>query len=178
MIGFTTGGDAFSTDKYGTHTWVVQELVTAHTMEPRIPWVEVREEGVVSPGGILDAADAQRIDYREKDRALCLVQIAQALKRFRDQTSVTTIRLGPATAVDQISPLLDDVTFTCTSQALRGTTLLPAQRVPVFPIKGRLFVQLRGVGPGELIRLTITAAGRTWRSSFESVDTVDIQVKE
>lgn len=178
MIGFTTRRDPIAPNQFGTHPWVIQELGVADAQDPPIPWVEVREEGVASPGGILDAVNAQRITYREQDRAVCLVQIAQALRRFRDQTNVTTIRLGPVAAVEQISPLLEDRSFSCTCQTLRGITLLPARQVPVLPIKGGLFVQLRGLEPGELIRLMITAGGHAWRSSFESVDTVDIQVKE
>jgi len=41
-----------------------------------------------------------------------------------------------------------------------------------------LFVQLQGVASNELVRLTITAGGRTWRSAYESIDTVDLQLKE
>jgi hypothetical protein len=48
---------------------------------------------------------------------------------------------------------------------------------PVLPIKGSLFVQLRGIAEGELVRLSVSAGGRTWRSNYESVDTVDTQLK-
>ena len=109
---------------------------------------------------------------------MCLVRIAQALRRFRDLTNVTTIRLGPTSAVEQISPFLDDASFACTCLTLRGPVQLPARRVPVFPIRGGLFVQLRGIAKGELVRITISAGGRIWRSDYESVDIVDLQVKE
>ncbi len=178
MIGFTTRRDPVPPDRYRTHDWVVQELTAAHTQDPSIPWVEVREQGVISPGGILDAADAQRIDYQEDDRAICLVHITQALRRFSDRTSVTMVRLGPVPAVEQIGTLLDDATFSCTCQTLRGAVQMAARKIPVFPIKGALFVQLRGVAQGELVRITIAARGRVWRSNYESVDTVDVQVKE
>jgi hypothetical protein len=88
------------------------------------------------------------------------------------------IRLGPVLAVEQIGNLLDDATFSCTCHALRGAIKLPSKLTAVFPIKGGLFVQLRGVGKGDLIRLTISARGRIWRSDYASVDTVDVQVKE
>jgi hypothetical protein len=178
MIGFTTRRDPAGPDTFRTHAWVVQELGVADAQDPPIPWVEVREEGVVSPGGILEAVNAQRIDYREADLAACLVQIAEALRRFRDQTNVTMIRLGPIAAVEQINPFLDDATLVCMCQILRGAVQFPARRIPVLPIKGGLFVQLHGVAQGELVRITISAGGRIWRSSYESVDTVDIQVKE
>ncbi len=55
----------------------------------------------------------QRITYQESDRALCLVAIAQALRRFCELTNVTTIRLGPSAVIDQISPMLDDPSFSC-----------------------------------------------------------------
>lgn len=178
VIGFTTRRESLAPGQYRTHDWVVQELVTAHAQDPSIPWVEIREQGVISPGGILEYANAQRIDYREDDRPGCLVKIAQALRRFHDLTNVTMIRLGPISAVDQISSLLDDPSFVCTCQALRGTDRVAPRPTPVFPIKGGLFVQLRGIARGELVRITISGRGRSWRSDYESVDTVDVQVRE
>ena len=178
MIGFTTRRELAAPDRYRTHPWVIQELTAAHVQTPAIPWVEVREEGVDSPGGILDAVNAQRIDYREADRDNCLVKIAQALRRFRDLTNVTTIRLGPTSAVEQIGQLLNDPTFECSFQTLQGAVQMDPRKTPVIPIKGALVVQLRGVAQGELVRITISARGRTWRSHYESVDTVDVQVKE
>ncbi len=178
VIGFTTRREAAGAGQYRTHDWVVQELLTAHTQDPRIPWVEVREEGVISPGGIIDSVDAQRIDYRQEELVGCLIKIAQAVRRFHDLTNVTMIRLGPPSAVEQISSLLDDPSFVCSCQTLRGAVQMAPRKTAVFPIKGAVFVQLRGVAQGELIRISISARGRTWRSSYESVDTVDVQVKE
>jgi hypothetical protein len=129
--------------------------------------VEIREQGVISPGGILESADSRWIDYREEDRAGCLVKVALALRRFLDLTNVTMIRLGPALAVEQIRPLLDDLSFACTCQSLRGAIQVPPRPVPVFPIKSGLFVQLRGIAPGELVRIAISARGRTCRSDYE-----------
>ena len=177
MIGFTTRREAVGADQFRTHDWVVQELVTANAQDPRIPWVEVRQEGVISPGGILDAVDAQRIDYQEAERATCLVKIAQALRRFSDSTRITKVRLGPGPVVEEISSLLDDATFSCTCQVLRGAAEFPAKPVPVFPITGGLFVQLRGVASGELVRIVVSAGGRRWRSSYESVDAVDLLMR-
>jgi len=178
MIGLTTRREVVSANVYRTHDWVVQELLIAHAQDPRIPWVEIREEGVLSPGGILESADAQRIDYRQADLATCLVQTAQAVRRFHDLSNVTMIRLGPTSAVEQISLLLEDPSFLCTCHGLRGALQLPPRKTAVYPIKGGVFVQLRGVAQGELVRITISARGRTWRSDYESVDTVDVQVKE
>jgi len=178
VLGFTTRRELVAGDQYSTHDWVIQELLTAHAQVPRIPWVEIREEGVMSPGGILESVDAQRIEYRPEDLAGCLIKIAQAVRRLNDSTKVTMIRLGPTSAVEQISPLLDDPTFGCTWQTLGGANRLTPRPVPVFPIKGGLFVQLRGVGRDELVRISISARGRVWRSDYESLDTVDVQVKE
>ena len=151
MIGFTTRRDPAGQDSFYTHPWVVQELVAAHSQLPRIPFVEVREEGVLSPGGIIEAADNQRIDYGEADRAACLVKIADALRRFREQTKVISVRLGPGTMVDQVNEYLDDPSFVCRVQKLRGAVESPPEPIPVFPIGGGLFVQLRGILPGELV---------------------------
>jgi len=180
MIGVTARREEIApgAGRFRTHDWVVQELVTAHTQDPRIPWVEIREDGVIPPGGMLESADTQRIDYRLEDMAARLVKIAQALRRLIDLTNVTMIRLGPPNAVDQIGSLLDDPSFACTCETLRGAIQLPTRRAPVFPIKGGLFIQLRGIAQGELVRITISARGRFWRSHYESVDTVDVQVRE
>lgn len=179
MFGFTTRRDALATPgQYTTHDWVEQELVTANSQVPRIPWVEVREEGVVPSSGMLQAANPQRIDYREDDRAWCLVQLAEALDRLKQITRVVSVRLGPGSAVEQITPLLDHRSFRCTFQILRGTRALPPEVVPVLPIKGALFVQIVNLMNGDLVRLTIDSAGRTWRSDYDSVDTVDMQVRE
>jgi hypothetical protein len=158
MIGFTTRREPSREGLFRTHPWVVQELLMAHA--ENLPWVEVREEGVEPPGGILESAGTQRIDYREADRADCLVKIAQALSRFREQTSIITVRLGPATTVDHISTLLNDGTFACTCETLRGTRESAPRSIPVRPIKGGLFVQLRGIAPEEFVRITIAARGR------------------
>src|SRR5258708_35412135 len=56
VIGFTTRREAIAEGQYRTHEWVVHELLTAHAQDPRIPWVEVREEGVISPGGATESA--------------------------------------------------------------------------------------------------------------------------
>lgn len=114
-------------------------MTIANAQVPSIPWVEVREEGVLSPGGSLESANFQHIDYREADRAECLVKIAQAVKRFRDLTNITMIRLGPTAAVEQIGPWLDDPSFSCTSQTLRGAVQLPVERRAAYPIKRRRF---------------------------------------
>jgi hypothetical protein len=179
MIGFTTRRGEAENGQFRTHDWVVQELITAATSrDPLIPWVEVREEGVRSPGGILEGAGAQRIDYRETDRAACLVQIAQALQRFQEQSRITMVRLGPGPARADISSLLHDASFHCTCETLRAGREPPARRVPVLPISGALLVQLRGIARDELVRISVFARGRTWRSSYDSVDTVDIQLEE
>lgn len=176
MIGFTTRREQSGEGRFQTHEWVVQELLMAHS--EKLPWVEVREEGVVSPGGILEAADTQHIVYNEADRAACLVKIAQALNNFRERTNVTMVRLGPASVVEQIVAFTQAATFACTFETLRRNRQSSPRRVPVFPMRGGLFVQLRGIARDELIQISISAVGRTWRSDYESLDTVDIQVKE
>jgi hypothetical protein len=177
MIGFTTRRDAAGSNQFTTHPWVVQELVAAYSQVPSIPFVEVREDGVVPPGGLLDAANAQRIEYRETDRPACLLQIAQALGRLIEKLRIVTVRLGPSAVVDQISAGLDDPGFSASCQTLRGDTLLPPAPVSVRPIKGSLFVNLRGVAEGDLVRIMISARGQNWKSVFESVDLVDVQLK-
>jgi hypothetical protein len=176
MIGFTTRREPSGEGLFKTHEWVVQELLMAHA--EKLPWVEVREEGVMSPGRILEAAATQHIAYSEADRGACLVKIAQALKSFGERTSVTMIRLGPALVVKQIGAFMQHATFACTCETLRDARASLPHRVPVFPMRGGLFVQLRGIARHEKVQISISAVGRTWRSDYESLDTIDIQVKE
>src|SRR5260370_26853345 len=84
MIGFTTRRESSGEGRFRTHEWVVQELLIAHS--EKLPWVEVREEGVVPPGGILEAAATQHIAYSEASRPACLAKIAQALRDYRKLT--------------------------------------------------------------------------------------------
>ena len=177
MIGFTTRRDPAPAGQFTTHPWVIQELTAALSQVPPLPFVEVREEGVVSPGGMIEAMNAQRIDYREAERADCLLSIALALERFATAASVTTVRLAPEAMVKQIQPLLAHPTFICTCQILRRNVELPKQQIPVLPIKGALFVKLRSIEPDDLVRFAIAASGSGWLSDYESVDTVDVQMK-
>ena len=138
MIGFTTRREAADNGEFHTHEWVVQELTTAATArDPSIPWVEVREEGVRSPGGILEGAGAQRIEYKEADRAGCLVRIAQAVQRFQAQTKITTVRLGPATATDEISALLDMPHSAAPAKRCAAGASFPRVPFQCSPCKGR-----------------------------------------
>lgn len=178
MIGFTTrrdpaGHDPAGNEKFTTHDWVVQELITALTHTPPVPFVEVREQGVVSPGGMIEAANFQRIDYEEADRASCLVAIARALERFR----VVRVRLGPDTLIDQIEPLLGDPSLQCRCQIFRGAAELQPQPIFGRSIRGALCVDLRGIREGDLVKILISAGGRVRRSAYESVDTVDVRLK-
>ncbi len=177
MIGFTTRRDEIGGGRFSTHPWVVSELNAAFSQNPGIPFVEVREDGVAPSGGAFEAANYQRIDYTEADRASCLLQVAQALRRFCDQTRVIRVRLRPESIIEEIDGLLYDPSFVCRCQTYaRGIESSP-RVIPVVPVKGNLEVQLRDVGDDDLVRITISAAGRTWRSDYESVDTVDIRLK-
>ena len=178
MLGFTTRREEQSPGAFSTHPWVIQELTIAHSQDPPIPFVEVREEGVVSPGGVVEAVNAQRIHYDESRRAECLVEIASALNRLNKLTRTTTIRLGPPAVVEDLGDVVDDPTLVCRVQTLQGSAApSPWRQTQVFPISGGLFVRLRGLAVGELIRIEVAASGHKWRSSYESVDTVDIQLR-
>jgi hypothetical protein len=182
MIGFTTrraaaGLGLDGLPQFTTHPWVVQELTTAMSQNPPLPIVEIREEGVISPGGMLDAANHQRIPYSEADRADCLREIALALERFRGQAGITTVRLRPDEVVAEISRLLGDPSFLCRCQTLRDDVESPPQQMAVLPIKGGLYLKLRGVADGDHVKITISAGGFTWRSDYESLDTIDMRLK-
>ena len=138
----------------------------------------MREDGVLSPGGLIEGINAQRIDFQDSDRAACLVAVAQALERFANDVRIVTVRLAPAEVAESIEQHLHAPGFSCACQVLRNATEMPPHPVPVLPIKGGLFVKLRGIDENDLVRLTIAAPGHVWRSGYESVDTVDVRVKE
>jgi hypothetical protein len=182
LLAFTTrrdpaGNDQNGQPRFSTHPWVIQELTAALAQNPPLPFVEIREDGVIDLGGMVAALNAQHIAYREAERAACLLAVAEAVGKFRSQAAVTTVRLGPKEVVDQVRQLLDDPAFTCRCRILRGRTELPPQDVPVLPVKGTILVKLRGIQEGDLVRLAVSAGGRTWRSDYESVDTVDIRLE-
>src|SRR5215471_19246121 len=59
MIGFTTrrepaGRNQAGEEQFTTHPWVVQELTASLSQNPPIPFFEIREQGVVSPGGMFE----------------------------------------------------------------------------------------------------------------------------
>jgi hypothetical protein len=62
-------------------------------------------------------------------------------------TSIVTVRLGPATAVDDISPFLNDNTFSCTCETLRGARESSPRSIPVRPIKGGLLFSSVALSP-------------------------------
>ena len=86
---------------------------------------------MISPGGIVETHNAQRIVYRETEKAECLVDICRALERLHRQVNVTTVRLGPADVAEEIAEFLDSPDFSSRFQILRGDTQLTAVSMPV-----------------------------------------------
>lgn len=182
MLGFTTRRDPAGNDQNGqpqfsTHPWVIQELAAAMAQNPPLPFVEIREDGVIPTAGMIGALNAQHIPYRETERAECLLAIAEAVALFRGRTSVTTVRVGPREIAAQIKPLVADPSFSCRWRTLRGSAESAPQDAPVLTVKGSILVQLRGLREGDLVSLVISAGGQRWRSDYESVDTVDIRLE-
>jgi hypothetical protein len=116
--------------------------------------------------------------FRPPDLAGCLVRVAQAVRRFHDLTTVTTIRLGPIPVVEQISPLVDDPSFACTYQTLRGAVQLAPQKAAVFRSRAASSFNSAASRPVSWCESPFQPEGGFWRSNYESVNTVDVQVKE
>lgn len=177
MAGFTTRRDDNGGGTYSSHPWVLKELNAAYRNDPPIPFVEVREEGVDVSGEDFAKADYQRIEYREEDRAACLLRLAQAVRGLQEQTRVIRVRLGPESVVAQSYDLLEEPSLVCECQTYAAGTESRPRAIPILPVQGNLEVQLRGIGRQDLVRIVISARGHRWRSDYESVDTVDIQLK-
>lgn len=178
VLGFTTRRESVGNGKFSTHPWVVDELRTAHTHSPPIPFVEVREAGVDPASPMLESAQFQRIHYAEEERAECLVQIAEALGRLRQQTTVVTVRLGPDAFVEEVADLLDDPRFRCEYRTRQGRVVSSLRLLEVYPTKGGLYATIQGLVAGELVQLFVSAPGKSWRSDYELLDTIDIRMRK
>lgn len=173
LIAFRTRrGDPDAGGVYRTHRWVEDELTYA--LGQGLQVVEVREEGVDDQGGLL--GDRQWMPYREEERDKLLVELAQAIGDWSRSVSVT-LQLLPPAFVDEIRPLLRAPGFRCTYTLLEGSHESEPERVQVRPIKGGLFIQVKGISPQSLIQVSIEGNGMRWSSDFESPDAIGINLK-
>src|SRR5262249_20062774 len=142
----------------------------------RIPYVEVREDGVDPQRGI--AEGAQYILYREEARDRCLVRLAEAIGEWHQRREVT-LQLLPTKFVRDILPLLGNPALRCTyNWYIDGGEMSVGNRTTILPITGGLFVRVAGVPRQALVQVHVECRGRVWVSSFEKVDAPGIRLRE
>jgi hypothetical protein len=173
LIAFRTRrGDPDAGGVYRTHRWVEDELTYA--LGHGLQVMEVREEGVDDQGGLL--GDRQWMLYRKEERDKLLVELAQAIGDWSRSVSVT-LQLLPPSFVDEIRPLLRAAGFRCTYTLLEGSRESEPEQVQVRPIKGGLFIEVKGISPQSLIQVSIEGNGMRWSSDYESPDSIGINLK-
>jgi hypothetical protein len=173
LIGFVTRRDEPGVDPSATHRWVTDELASAYGQGKQI--LEVREAGVDEQRGMI--GDRQPIIYEEGKRDECIVEIVKTLGAWHE-TNHMTFQLLPEECADQIKPLVGDQSLWCIYTVLDGGEEGQEQRERIRPIKGGLFVTARNVPREALIQLRIEGAGQSWRSDFESTDSLGIRLRK
>lgn len=172
LIAFLTRRDR-SDGGWNTHRWVSDELATALAYDLRV--LEVREVGVAGQGGI--AGDRQRIEYDEKNRDRCLVELAKAIGQWHRIASVQ-LQLLPRQFVDEIRPLLRRPGFRCIYNLIEDNNESWNNEANVIPITGGLFINLKDVPRKALVQVHVEAQGKSWRSDFESIEQLRIHLQE
>jgi hypothetical protein len=173
VLAFLTRRDSTAAGKYTTHRWVIEEITTAS--DSHIPFLEVRETEVDEQGGM--PGGRQHILYDLAQRDVCLVEIAKAIGKWRLNLPIK-LQLLPDEVSDAIRPFLLRPGFRCSYQILHENFEHPITETKVIPIKGGLFVRVTGLEPLSMIQISVEAAGKRWRSDYESADSVSITLQE
>jgi hypothetical protein len=173
LIGFTTRREQLADERWTTHRWVTDEI--SHALALGRPVVEVRENGVDEQGGI--AGDRQRIPYTESQRDRCLVELVKAIGGWHRERSVQ-LKLLPEDFTQAAFPLLRNPRLRCSYRLLVDGDESDEFPTRILPITGGLFLRARGVPPEALIQVHIECDGRSWTSSYESIDSLSIALRE
>lgn len=172
LIAFLTRRSQVADGTWTTHRWVTEELSAAIIAQKRV--LEIRESGVDAQGGI--AGDRQRLAYDENQRDRCLVEIAKAVGSWARGTYLR-LQVLPGGVVDVLRPFLK--TAQCTFRFLTSDNEeTPEKPGRLLPIKGGLFLDIKDGLPDALVQVRIQANGWSWVSSYESTDSVGIQLSK
>jgi hypothetical protein len=172
LVGFCTLREAQAEADFNTHPWVRDEMVYA--LARNLPVVEVREEGVRNPAGII--GDRQRIQFKNENRLSCVRELVRALSRWN---------------MRQIQLVTED--------AAHAKELRQALRKPGFQIRyrtrldgvdsehfsarleavlGGLYMNARGLPSTALVEVQALLDGQLlFSSDWESVDAVQVIVR-
>jgi hypothetical protein len=154
-----------------THWWVLQELAIGVARDLLV--LPVREEGVDTQQGIAGAH--QWIEYKPSERDRCLVEIVTALGRWHSDATIR-LQVLPEDCAAELRPLLRAPDLRVWYQLLIGGDEKEPTRTKLVPIKGGLFVTVRGVPRDALVQLRVEAQGKLWTSDYESLDSIGVHL--
>lgn len=173
LLAFTTRRKRIANGKYSTHQWVTDEIITA--LEAKLPFVEVRETCVDRQPGM--PGGRQYIPYDASARDECLIQIAKALGKWRQQLPVK-LQLLPEAVTRSIRPYVGKAGFHCNYKVYRNGIESAAKETNVIPLPGGLFVLVSGLGTLASVQISVEAGGKTWTSDYSSIDAVSVELRE
>jgi hypothetical protein len=173
VVGFTTRRERVG-DTWTTHRWVIEELAIAFNSQ--IPTIEVREIGIDGQTGML--ATFQHIEYAEDQRDRCLVQLATAASQLRNRLTRMNLKLGPPAFVKQVRSMHNKPGFRSYYQIMRRNIESELREAKVWSIAGGVCMSVYGLRSGDLIRACIEYGGSCWRSDYETVDALRIDLQK
>jgi len=173
LVGFCTLREGQETAAFNTHPWVRDELVFAEAHSPPKPIVEVREEGVTVPAGIL--GNRQWIPLRQADRLSCVCELVSAVRRW----SVKTLQL--VCADERLQRRLQQQRRNPAFSVRYRTRLAGVDSgfsdATLEEVKGGLYITAAGLPDEALIEVVGTVQGQiAFGSGWESVDAVQITI--
>jgi hypothetical protein len=171
LIGFTTKREPLNPASTLTHRWVIEELAAAVALDKK--FVEVREIGVDPQGGL--GQHNQRIEYDEKARDKCLVNLVAALGVWhKSALAPVQLRLEGLTD-DELLNLGDNGLCEYTIRTGSSEITPPAERI--VGIKGGLFIFVPKNAEDSLIKLKLSYGSKKWSSDFDSLDSYKIELR-
>lgn len=173
MIGFLTrrepaGKNSAGNDRWTTHIWVVQELGVAYS---QMPTIEVREQGIDAQLGM--GAPYQRIEFDDKSRDKCLVELAMAIAEIREEKSVRRFRFGPREVAEQIRSSIAPG-MACKYRVRSRNRESAFQEAVIIRIQGALYVDIPNLRQDDFVEFSVDVGAKSWRSDYEAVDAVEI----
>jgi hypothetical protein len=170
LIAFCRLRPGHETEAFNTHPWVRDEMVFAVGLG--LPVIEVREEGVNTPEGIV--GNRQRITLKQEARLASVAELVKAVSGW----SMRKLQLVPAPAREaEIRGFLRNPQFEVRYRTRRNGVDSPHRRGRLERIKGGLYMQVLGLPDDALIEIEGVLNGQVvFGSDWESADAVPIAV--
>ena len=171
LVAFCTLREGQEAAAFNTHPWVRDELVFA--MAQGKPIVEVREEGVNVPAGLV--GDRQWIPLRQMERLACVREVVETVRKWcvrtlqlvpgdeRLQRRLVQHRRNPTFEMRYRTRVngLDSEYYRGTLEEVKGGLYMTAAKLP-----DHALIEVQGVVNGQIV----------FGSGWESVDAVQIAI--